>query len=189
MQGDLTERRITLADGNEAKLEEIMEAYGDQVKRLVYSYVKDWGIAGDLAQEVFVAVYMKLDSFEGRSSYKTWVYTIAINRSKDFLKSWHYRHMAVAEKVFSFMKDTKRTPEEAAIEKDANKQLLEAVWSLPLKYREVILLHFYQDLTVPEISETIGIPLATVKTRLLRAKEKVRNAYIPFQRGERYESI
>ncbi|RDU36884.1 RNA polymerase factor sigma C [Neobacillus piezotolerans] len=189
MQGDSTERRIALARGNEAKLEEIMGAYGSHVKRLIYSYVKDWGIAGDLAQDVFVAVFMKLESFEGRSSYKTWVYTIAVNRSKDYLKSWHYRHMAVAEKVFSLMKDLKRTPEETAIEKDGNRQLLEAVWSLPLKYREVILLHFYQDLTVSEISETLGLPLATVKTRLLRAKEKIRNAYIPLERGGRYGSV
>lgn len=189
MQGESTERRIKLARGNEAKLEVIMEAYGDQIKRLVYSYVKDWGIAGDLTQEVFVAIYLKLESFEGRSSYKTWVYTIAINRSKDYLKSWHYRHMAVAERVISFMKDTKRTPEEVAIENDANRQLLEAVWSLPLKYREIILLHFYQDLAVSEISETLGLPLATVKTRLQRAKEKVRHAYIPFERGGRYESV
>lgn len=189
MLADSAERRIKLANSSEAKLEEIMESYGNQVKRLIYSYVKDWGIAGDLTQEVFVSVYMKLEDFEGRSSYKTWVYAIAINRSKDYLKSWHYRHTAVAEKIFHFMKDTKKTPEEAALDNAVNQQLLHAVWSLPLKYREVILLHYYQDLAVSEISTALGIPLATVKTRLSRAKEKVRNAYIPIERGGQCESI
>ncbi|MFD2445047.1 sigma-70 family RNA polymerase sigma factor [Bacillus sp. CGMCC 1.16607] len=189
MQNDSAERRIALAASNEAKLEGLMDAYGDQVKYLIYSYVKDWGITSDLVQEVFVSVYMKLDGFEGRSTYKTWIYSIAINRAKDYLKSWHFRHMAVAEKVASFIKDSSRTPEDLAIENDTHRELLKTVWALPIKYREVILLHYYQELSVSEISEALGFPLKTIKTRLFRAKEKIRKTYIPVERGRHYESI
>jgi RNA polymerase sigma-70 factor, ECF subfamily len=189
MQNDSAEKRIALATSNEAKLEGLMDTYGDQVKYLIYSYVKDWGITSDLVQEVFVSIYTKLDGFEGRSSYKTWVYSIAINRAKDYLKSWHYRHMAVAEKVAFYLRDGSRTPEEVVIDNDTHKELLKAVWALPVKYKEVILLHYYQDLSVSEISEALGIPIKTIKTRLLRAKEKIRKTYIPVERSHHYESI
>ncbi|OCA87562.1 RNA polymerase factor sigma C [Bacillus sp. FJAT-27225] len=189
MPNELAEWRIAQARGNEAKLEALMDVYGDGVKSLIYSYVKDWGIASDLVQEVFVAVFQKLDSFEGRSSYKTWLYTIAINRSKDYLKSWHHRHVSAAEKVFSFLKDKGRTPEEEVLASDANQQLLKAVWSLPLKYREILLLHYYQDLSISEISEALNLTASTVKTRLYRAQDKMRKTYTPTERGGKYESV
>jgi RNA polymerase sigma-70 factor, ECF subfamily len=189
VQNDSTEHRIAVASSREARLEEMMNAYGDHVKYLIYSYVKDWSITSDLVQEVFVSVYTKLEAFEGRSTYKTWIYSIAINRAKDYLKSWHYRHIAVAEKVAFYLRDGNRTPEEAVIQNASNQELLKAVWALPVKYREVILLHYYQDLSVLEIGETLGYPIKTIKTRLLRAKDKIRNTYNRVERGRHYESI
>jgi RNA polymerase sigma-70 factor, ECF subfamily len=189
VQDDSAERRIAIAPSREEKLEIMMDTYGDHMKYLIYSYVKDWSMTSDLIQEVFVSAYTKLDVFEGRSTYKTWLYSIAINRAKDYIKSWHYRHIAVAEKVAFYLKDGNRTPEEAAIQNASNQELLKAVWALPVKYREVILLHYYQDLSVSEISETLGYPIKTIKTRLLRAKDKIRNTYIPVERGGHYESI
>ncbi|ALC89522.1 RNA polymerase factor sigma C [Bacillus sp. FJAT-18017] len=189
MPNDLAERRINHAHDNEAKLEALMDAYGDSVKGLIYSYVRDWGIASDLVQDVFVAVYLKLDSFSGRSSYKTWLYAIAINRSRDYVKSWHHRHISTAEKIFSFLKDKGLTPEEEALANDSNQQLLKAVWSLPFKYREVLLLHYYQDLSIVEISETLDLSPSTVKTRLYRAQDKLRKTYTPTERGGNCESV
>lgn len=170
----------------EAVLEIIMDAYGDRIKRLVYSYVKSWETASDLTQEVFVTAYIKLDTFQRRSSFKTWLYTIAVNKCKDYLKSWHYRNMIMNEKVFHFVKDRGNTPEEAALHNDASSKLLQAVMEMPLKYREVILLHYYQDLSLQEIGETLGLPITTVKTRLFRGKEKLKRVFPSYERGENH---
>ncbi|HYK73435.1 MAG TPA: sigma-70 family RNA polymerase sigma factor, partial [Pseudoneobacillus sp.] len=112
------------------------------------------------------------------------IYSIAINKCKDYMKSWHYRNTIINEKFFSFMRDSKKTPEELLIEKSNNKELEKAIWSLPLKYREVFLLYYYQDLNLEEVSEALGIPISTVKTRLYRGKEKVKKSFIPKYRGE-----
>jgi RNA polymerase sigma factor (sigma-70 family) len=61
----------------------LINEYGTMVKRLAFSYVKDKSLAEDFSQEVFIAAYKNLDSFKGESSYKTWIYRITINRSKD----------------------------------------------------------------------------------------------------------
>ncbi|ETI67587.1 sigma-70 family RNA polymerase sigma factor [Neobacillus vireti] len=180
------DKAISSTIDREAVLEIIMDAYGDRIKRLVYSYVKDWGTASDLTQEVFVTAYMKLETFERRSSFKTWIFTIAVNKCKDYLKSWHYRNMVMNEKVFSFMKDKSKTPEEQVLRNDENRELLDAIWGLPLKYREVFLLHYYQDLSLQEMSTTLGIPITTVKTRLFRGKEKLKRFFPAIKRGENH---
>nr|WP_254119435.1 sigma-70 family RNA polymerase sigma factor [Bacillus sp. FJAT-29790] len=167
-------------------LEMIMDEYGTMIKRLIYSYVKDWEIASDLTQEVFLTVYEKLETFHQRSSFKTWIFSIAINKSKDYLKSWHHRNLIINEKVFFFKKDTAKNPEAQLLQLDKQNELLKGVWSLPVKYREVLLLHYYQDFSFHEISTTLNIPLSTVKTRLYRAQEKMRKLLSMENRGELY---
>ncbi|WP_442598326.1 sigma-70 family RNA polymerase sigma factor [Neobacillus sp. D3-1R] len=180
----VNEQAIFSGKNQEEVLENIMNSYGSAIKSLIYSYMKDWEITSDLTQEVLVTIYLKLDTFHHKSSLKTWIYSIAINKCKDYMKSWHYRNTVINEKLFFFMRDSKKTPEEQIIEKSNNKELEKAIWSLPLKYREVFLLYYYQDFSLEEVSEALGIPIATVKTRLYRGKEKVKKSFIPNDRGE-----
>lgn len=158
-------------------IEEIMDMYGTPVKRFLFSYVKDWDTAGDLAQEVFLTVYEKLADFQGRSSFKTWVYSIAANKAKDYLKSWHYRNMVLGEKLFSLNRDSGKTPEDQVVENEVNRGILEIIHLLPVKYREVFLLHYYQDLSISEIAAALGIPPSTVKTRLYRGKDRAQKLF------------
>ncbi|PPA71153.1 RNA polymerase factor sigma C [Jeotgalibacillus proteolyticus] len=154
-----------------------MEEFGTGVKRLIFSYVKDWNITSDLSQDVFITVYEKWDTFEKRSSFKTWVFSIAINKAKDYLKSWHYRKMLVKEPFAFMLTTTNHSPENTLLKRADQEDLVNRVVSLPVKYREVILLHYYQDLTFAEISEMLKIPVSTVKTRLHRAKEKIKRSH------------
>jgi RNA polymerase sigma-70 factor, ECF subfamily len=167
-------------------LEMIMEEYGTVLKRLIYSYVKDWNAASDLTQDTFITVYEKLENFQQRSSFKTWIFTIAINKSKDYLKSWHYRNLIMNEKIFLLKKDRGKDPEAAFLERDSHHELLKTIESLTVKYREVFLLHYYQDLSLAEISEALNIPISTVKTRLYRGQEKVRKILSASERGEQH---
>lgn len=165
-------------------LEMIMDEYGTKIKKLVYSYVNNWDISTDLTQEVFITVYQKLEGFQYRSSLKTWIFRIAINKCKDHLKSWHYRNMVLNEKLFFFIKDSKKIPEEQVILLDDSNELYRKIWTLPTKYREVFILHYYEDLTPHEISDALNLSISTVKTRLYRGKEKVMKMYSNEGRGE-----
>lgn len=167
-------------------LEMIMDEYGTVLKRLIYSYVKDWNAASDLTQDTFITVYEKLENFQQRSSFKTWIFTIAINKSKDYLKSWHYRNLVMNEKIFLLKKDRVKGPEAAFLEQDEHHELLKTIESLTVKYREVFLLHYYQDFSLAEISEALNIPISTVKTRLYRGQEKVRKILTASERGEQH---
>ncbi|RXI98603.1 sigma-70 family RNA polymerase sigma factor [Anaerobacillus alkaliphilus] len=166
-------------------IEQLMTQYGEEIKRLIYTYTKNWAQADDLTQDVFVQIYMKLDQFTGKSAIRTWIYSIAINRCKDFKKSWHFKNMQLFEKVISFTKADNRTPEVEAIQKDDDNFLMDKVMSLPIKYREVILLFYYKEFSVEEISVVTGINQGTVKTRLKRAREKLHTLYM----GTRGETI
>jgi RNA polymerase sigma factor (sigma-70 family) len=70
-----------------------MSNYGTQILHLSYSYVRDRQTAEDLTQEIFVKCYEKLHTFNGNSSIETWLYRIAANHCKDYLKSWQFRRV------------------------------------------------------------------------------------------------
>lgn len=155
-------------------LENLMDEHGTQIKRLIFSYVKQWEVASDLTQDVFITVFEKLDTFEGRSSLKTWIYSIAINKAKDYLKSWHFKNILLQKKMFLSGQDKNKTPEEEIMFQHDKKELYKNILNLPPKYRGIFLLHYYSDLTVKEISEANGLPISTIQTRLYRGKEKLK---------------
>lgn len=159
----------------EKQLVEIMNQYGDDVLKLVYSYVRRQDIAEDITQDVFLKVYQKIHSFQYRSSIKTWVYRIAINSSKDYLKSWHVRNVEVNESQYDYLQHSESdTPENKLIAKTEEIELVNTVLSLPLKYREIIYLYYYEECSITVISEYLGIKENTVKTRLYLARKKLK---------------
>ena len=111
------------------RIELLMDQYGEEIKRLVYTYVKDHSAAEDVTQEIFITVYLKLDSFAGKSSVKTWIYSIAINKCKDYLKSWHVRKMTVQENIKELLKSNRREPDHEIIDKLEERTRLSIMFS------------------------------------------------------------
>ncbi|HEY4552070.1 MAG TPA: sigma-70 family RNA polymerase sigma factor, partial [Bacillaceae bacterium] len=74
-------------------LRNLMNCYGDDLKRLAYLYVRDYGQCEDIIQEVFISCYKHLDSFRKESSYKTWLIRITINKCRDYQRRWSFRNM------------------------------------------------------------------------------------------------
>ncbi|MEH7255740.1 sigma-70 family RNA polymerase sigma factor, partial [Neobacillus niacini] len=105
------------------------------------------------------------------STIQTWLYKIAINHCKDHIKSWHYRKVHVNQFIFSKIIGQEASPEQQYLKKSENDELLSSILKLPVKYREIILLYFFHDLTLKEISEVCQINLSTVKSRMSRGKE------------------
>lgn len=146
----------------------LMNTYGNSVFRMCYVYLKDYQLAEDIAQETFIRVYQHYGEFCNRSSIKTWIIQIAINLCKNQMRThwWKNRFHQGIEEV-----------EEAADCYDSilNGQLiLNEICKLSIKYREVILLYYYQELTISEISKALDVKESTIKARLVRAREKLK---------------
>lgn len=158
-------------ENKEQMIDQLMNEYGDGILHLVYTYVKNETTAEDLTQEIFIKCYERLSQFNGKASIKTWAYRIACNHCKDYLRSWHYRKITLNEKIFGFTPSKSKEVEEEIITKDEETNLTSAVLALPIKYREPIFLHYYEELSLTEISKVTNININTIKTRLKRAKE------------------
>ncbi|MGD6877547.1 sigma-70 family RNA polymerase sigma factor [Bacillus infantis] len=157
-------------------IEYAMDLYGEKLKRFIYTYTKSWTQTEDVLQEVFLSVYMNLDNFKGESSFKTWIYRIAANKCKDHLRSWHYLHFQLTDKLFWFDR-RERSAEDELVEKAGQDRLMENILKLPVKYRESILLYYVKEFSMPEIAGILDLHIETVKTRIRRGREKLKVFY------------
>lgn len=149
-------------------LSAIMEEHGEYCLRVAYLYVKDWAIAEEIIQDVFLAFYQQQERFEQRSSLKTYLVKITVHKSHDYLRSWKNKRLVLFEKLH--IGASKRTAEKELIEGEERTILKDALFTLPIMYREVLILHYYKELKVREIADILGCSENTVKTRLRRAR-------------------
>jgi len=152
----------------------LMEEYGDMVIRLAYTYVKQKQLAEDIAQEVFISCYKHLNHFQKNASYKTWIYRITVNKCKDIVRSWSFKNIYYKDIIRARIKSETKSLDNKLVALEENEIIFQKVLSLPIKLREVIILHYYEDLSIKEISELLGFNSNTVKTRLHRARKQLR---------------
>jgi RNA polymerase sigma-70 factor, ECF subfamily len=159
-------------------IDQLMQEYSDNILHLVYTYVKNRITAEDLTQEIFLKCYEKLNQFNQQATIKTWLYRIASNHCKDYLRSWHYRKITFSDKILDYIPSKSKQVEEEVISNSEENILTNAVINLPLKYREVVFLHYYEELSLAEISKITTVNINTLKTRLKRAKELLKDKLI-----------
>ena len=154
-------------DGNrckEEKLVHLVEAYQGMLLRMCYVYLKDMEMAKDAVQETFLKAYKTLDSFRGECSEKNWLIQIAVNTCRDMRRASWFRHV-----------DRRIVPEDlphAACDTDEYSDLYVMcdIMNLPPKLKEVILLHYWQEMRVTEIAQALGVAHSTVSNRLKHAQ-------------------
>ena len=144
---------------------EVYDIHADDLLAITYTYVKDWGIAEDITQEVFTKFWQQQNQFRQESSLKTYLIRAAINRSKDYLKSWRYRTHLLTNQFFGNTRD-----KSALIEQEEYALLANAVFELPVELREIIILYFYQHYTYKQIAEVLQTPESTIKNQMYKAK-------------------
>lgn len=162
----------------------LMESYGDMVVRIAFTYVREKQLAEDLAQEVFIRCYQHLHTFEHRSSYKTWVYRITVNHCKDHVRSWSFRNLIPFEPMKMEKGEEANSIIEQVLKEEENEVLFQKVLKLTVKLREVIIFYYYEELSVEEIAELLGVNVNTVKTRLHRARNSLKRM---LKGGEAFE--
>lgn len=152
------------------QFKKIMKENGEYLIRLAFYYVKNWSTAEDIVQEVFVTYCQKSDQFENRSSIRTYLAKITVNKCHDYLRSWKNKIYLYSNLLLGQSISNKESPEQLVINKDKNDMLIKEILEMSIKYREVILLYYYQEFTILEISKILNCSENTVKTRLSRAK-------------------
>jgi RNA polymerase sigma-70 factor (ECF subfamily) len=179
--GDLV---LTAVSGREAAFEELVRRYQRPIASYVYRMVGDYDAALDLTQEVFIKVYNSLSRYRSEFKFSTWIYKIAHNTAID-----HLRRHTVRDQIMTVGDDGPRsavaiesrrlTPEQESEREERRSEIESVVQSLPAAYRELIVLRHSHDLSYDEIAEVTGLPLGTVKNRLFRAREAMRDLLVP----------
>ena len=156
------------------EIEALIREYGNDVLRTAYMYVKDTHVAEDIFQEVFIKVYKNLSTFVGNSSIKTWIIRITINTCKDYLKSAYKRRVVP---MTEYREDTISADSkyEEVEKRDTNHLIKETVLSLPAKYRDIVLCVYFNDMSIAEAAKTLNIAEGTAKSRLSRARQKLKD--------------
>ncbi|MFF5994469.1 sigma-70 family RNA polymerase sigma factor [Lysinibacillus sp. KU-BSD001] len=146
----------------------LIEEYGEYIYHLAYLYVKDKQVAEEITQDVFYTYSVKRNQFRGDASIKTYLTRIVINKSHDELRKM--KRQTVLQAILPFMK-TVRSAEQEVLAKVQGESLKEAVWNMPVHYREVMIFYYYEDFTINEIVSLLGISENTIRTRLRRGRE------------------
>ncbi|RHW43312.1 sigma-70 family RNA polymerase sigma factor [Neobacillus notoginsengisoli] len=176
MAKDSTENNYFAEKNRDEWLENIMSDYGERLTKLAFNYVKDWGLAQDIVQEVFITCYKQYDKASEIVYFKPWIYRITINRCKDMLKSSFLKRYLFNNSLLSHFMNKDLSPEVRLILNSEKEKLSQTVLSLPVKYREVIILFYYEEMTIGEIAELLTLNENTVKTRLKRGRILLKNS-------------
>lgn len=147
----------------EARFTRLMQTHGDSVLRVCFLYLRDHALAQDAAQTTFLQVWRALDTLRDDATSRPWVMRIAANTCRSMMRTRQYRHYAANNGLDNL-------PEQGVCDLYPDHTVLQAVQSLPDKYREVVVMHYYQGLTTLETAQALRLPHATVRTRLHRAR-------------------
>jgi len=162
------EETARLQDQNEY-LTYCVETYGDMVYRLAMTRVKNQHDAEDIVQQVFLKLVKNIDSLKSEDHVKAWLIKVTLNEGKSLFSSAWRRHTASLEESGE-AEDISVAPQDIKETSD----LLKVVMSLPEKYRIVIHLFYYHDLSTDEIAKLLGRSNHTVRSQLSRGREKMR---------------
>ncbi|KZE68959.1 RNA polymerase factor sigma C [Fictibacillus phosphorivorans] len=158
-------------ENKEHVLSEAMNEHGQDLLQLVYSYVNNKTVAEDLTQDIFVKCYNSLHTYNGKAKFKTWLWRIAINHCKDYLKSWYNNKVVITEEEYKNHGTKNDLVEQQVVRREEDDELIDAIMKLPVTYREVVFLFYYEELPIKEIAVMTEVSDNTVKTRLRRSKE------------------
>lgn len=177
---------LRVISGREDGFEELVRRYQRPIAAYVYRMVGDYDSALDLTQEVFIKVYGSLERYRSEYKFSTWIYKIAHNAAVDHLRRYSTREQALVGESDGTTYDLpiesgKPTPEQESERRERRAEIEAVVDQLPPAYRELVVLRHSHDLSYDEIAEVTALPLGTVKNRLFRAREVMRQQFL--QRG------
>lgn len=181
-----------LRANDDAAYDELVRTYNASIYHVACRMIGDPGEAADVTQDTFVKIFRNIGRFRGQSALKTWVFKIAFSEILNRLR-WsrrRYRHLTVSldddgddgtnRSVPVQVPDDGPTPEAALESREREEAIERALRKLSNEHRSIIVLRDIQGFTYNEISETLGISLGTVKSRLARARADLKKSLMRF---------
>ena len=160
--------------GDPKAFEVLFKKYREQVARLVYSIVKHEALVQDIVQEVFLLVFRHLSKFRQNAAFKTWIYRITVNCCRSKLRRRGRRRLEGRPEHLEELADQRAGPEEQTLGHDLGRRLAAAIASLPVAFREAVVLRDVQGLSYGEIGDVLGVRIGTVRSRIARGRERLR---------------
>lgn len=174
----MTGNTLVPGKASEAELSRMMRQYGPMLVGTCFMLLGDVHLAQDVVQETFIKAYKNMDSFRGahEGSEKAWLIRIAVNLCRDQQRSKWFRFVDRSTPI-----ETLSLPEQDV--SGEAKQLYAAIQTLPAKYREVILLHYYQEMPVSDIASAFHLTQSSIYRRLDKAQQMLKKTL------ERWDSL
>jgi len=173
-------------EGDQRAFETLVQRYSTPVFNFIYRFLGDYDQACDILQQVFLQLYLSLSTLRTGEPLKPWLFQVPRNRCLDELRRRHAIHFSELEAVnddeelspLAAIPDNGPLPEELAEQSDLQQHLHNAIQTLPIKFRSVVLLRYAAQLSFSEIGQALNMPEATAKTYFQRAKPLLRTALI-----------
>lgn len=158
---------LPTAQESKPDIDRLIAEYSKSLTRLCYLILKDVHLAEEAAWDALYKAYKGYHQFRGNSSEKTWITQIAINVCRSYMRKSSYKEITCNDYIsLSYASESEAIAEFRTEESLA---LLNAVFNLPIKYRQVILLRYYQEMSVSEISKVLNEKENTISVRIKRA--------------------
>jgi RNA polymerase sigma factor (sigma-70 family) len=178
LEGDLVQRA---RNGDLSAYDELVKRYQERIYATIYHMTSNHEDANDLAQDAFIKAFSALKSFKGGSTFYTWLYRIAVNKTINFLKQRKNKyHLSLNDLDFNAENDpdlvaliSHKTPQRDAGLSELQKKLNEALLKLSEPHRMVVVLHDVQGQSHDEIAEIMGCNIGTVRSRLFYARQQL----------------
>jgi RNA polymerase sigma-70 factor (ECF subfamily) len=174
-------------EGSEEAFAALVKKYRIKVFNLAFSLTRDRDVADDLAQEAFIKAYYALPRFQFRSGFGTWLYRVAINHVRDYLRKKSRISQISIENIkeSSILQEDKMTKEEKESTEEQRKKLVyQSLRSLPEKHQVILSLKDIQGFSYEEISKIMKISPGTVDSRIHRARKMLREKLAPYFSGK-----
>ena len=172
-------------NGQVASFSVLVSRHQRVLLRLALRLMRDLELAEDIVQESFIKAFQKIDKFEGRSSFKSWVYQITLNTARNKLRGKKYEFVDVAKTNLA----VEPKMESGLAQGDFQVLLREKVAQLPEKQKMALNLRVYEDLSFKEIAEIMSCPYDTAKANYRHAVLKLRHAFEEDQRMNGWNEI
>ena len=165
-------------DGDKSAFKVLVKRHKEKVRNIIYMTMNNSVLVDDIAQEVFITVYKNLKHFRFESQFTTWLYRVTVNKCKDYLRRINVR------KIFSPIEDGYEVSEYStpAENSDISKIVMDAISKLPVKLRMPLILKDIEGFSYKEISETLKCEMGTVKSRIFRGREKLKEILQPLEK-------
>ena len=152
----------------------LFERYRAQVYRTAYAITRDTAAADDILQDSLLKVYSYAQRLDENAPLMPWLYRVTVNLSYTWVTRHNRRWLSIEDVVEKLVSPLRTMPEPSAESNETRRQLQKAIDALPINQRLVVILHYMEELDLPEIAEILSIPVGTVKSRLHYARESLR---------------